>query len=149
MHGKHWLHYLNIRLQDLGDKGLIDCCYVQLKDDVKIAGSKVVSRNSSPSPSEGNTKRQRMAKLQDLADAKIQATQTIQKKNDSIMQHMNWARLHEVQEKISVLEEDMDDVENQIRARHLKRRMKQLKQEYETLKGSVGYQSSSDDDSDN
>ena len=149
VHGKHWLHYLNIRLQDLGDKGLIDCCYVQLKDDVKIAGSKVVSRKSSPSPSEGNTKRQRMAKLQDLADAKIQATQTIQKKNDSIMQHMNWARLHEVQEKISVLEEDMDDVENQIRARHLKRRMKQLKQEYETLKVSVGYQSSSDDDSDN
>ena len=122
---------------------------MQLKDDVKITGSKVVSRKSSPSPSEANTKRQYLAKLQDLADAKIQATQTIQKKNDSIMQHMNWARLHEVQEKISVLEEDMDDVENQIRARHLKRRMKQLKQEYETLKGSVGYQSSSDDDSDN
>ena len=28
VHGKHWLLCLNTRLQDLGDKGLNDCCYV-------------------------------------------------------------------------------------------------------------------------
>ena len=152
VHGKHWLLYLNIRVQNLGDKGLNDCFYVELNGDVKITGSTVGSRKPSPSSSERNTKKQRLVQLQDLSDAKIKASETIQIKNESMLKHMNWARLHKVQEKMSGVEEDLENAENAentLKQKHLKRRMKLLKKEYEHLKVSVGYQSSSDDDSNN
>ena len=47
------------------------------------------------------------------------------------------------------MEEDLENAENPLKHKHLKRRMKQFKKEYETLKVRVGYQSSSDDDSNN
>ena len=42
VHGKHWLLYLHNRLDSLGDKALIECCYVELDDDVKIVGTQTI-----------------------------------------------------------------------------------------------------------
>ena len=59
--GKHWLHYLNIRLRVIGDAALNDCCYFELSDDVKIIGTNQ-SRYRSTTPS-SDSKRQRINKI--------------------------------------------------------------------------------------
>ena len=119
---KGWVVYLHMKLEEVGDKGLSQCAYPELNDDMYVSSSSLLSPPSRSSTTSSNRSKSPVGGIrnkieknaEELSQAKLSAALNIVKEKEFIVKEKECVALQKLEQRFDELRSKKRDLEDSL-----------------------------------